>query len=377
MVGKYSGSGRRAPQRRAEPYLSRLERLQAAVLRAGGEALLVTNDKDQFYLTGFTGEDGAVLITRRSVWLVTDGRFEEQARHEAPWAKAVIRKGGLAEAIGRVAGRLKVRLLIVQPEHLTVEFLRQLRRHLPKGCRIGRRSGVVSRLRLLKDKREVEAIRASVRVAERAFELLREQIRLGMTEVELAAMLEYHMRRLGASGPAFPTIVAVGPNAALPHARPGARRVPKNGLVLFDWGAVVDGYCSDLTRVLLVGRIPPRIRQVYQVVLEAQLRAIEAIRPHLACRQIDAIARQVLDDAGLGRYFVHGLGHGLGLQVHEAPRLSATSRERLASGMVVTVEPGVYLPGLGGVRIEDDVLVTESGCEVLSGLGKSLQWAKC
>jgi len=358
-----------------EPYAQRLQAVRDVLRRREADAALIADAHDQFYLTGFTGEDGAVLITARSVWLITDGRFTEQAKQEAPWARALIRKGPVAEAVAGLARRLRITRLIVQPEATTLTAAASLRKALPKPLRLARGPGLIRKLRLVKDAQEVQRIRAAIRVGEQAFAALRRRIRPGMTEAELAARLEYEMRRRGASGAAFPTIVAVGPNAALPHARPGSRRVPKNGLILFDWGAVLDGYCGDLTRVLLIGRIPARVRKLYQVVLEAQVTAIQAIKPNASCRRIDRAARRVLDRAGFGRYFVHGLGHGLGLQVHEPPRLSRKSTERLAAGMVVTVEPGVYLPGVGGIRIEDDVLVTETGCEVLSRLDKRIEWA--
>jgi Xaa-Pro aminopeptidase len=228
---------------------------------------------------------------------------------------------------------------------------------------------------MIKGPEEIESIEAAIRIGEQAFEVLRRKVRPGMTESEVAGLIEYEMKRRGASGPCFPTIAAVDGNAALPHARPGQAVVPKNGLLLVDWGARVGEYCGDLTRVLLIGKIRPRIRQMYQAVLDAQLTAIAAIRPNISCREVDRAARRALDKAGLGKYFVHSLGHGLGVEVHEGPRLAASNRDILKPGMVVTVEPGVYLPGVAGIRIEDDVVVTETGCRVLSRLDKGLEWA--
>ncbi len=365
------------------PYGDRLAALRAAIRKraegaageTGGTAMLITNPHDQYYLTGFTGEDGAVLVTSRAVWLLTDGRFTEQAEREAPWAKALIRKVGLAEATGDLATKLRVSQLLIQPEVMTMDMASALRKHLAKGTKLIRAGGILGRLRVTKGPDEIEAIRAAIRVGEQAFEVLRRRLRPGMTEVEVAGLLEYEMRKRGASGPSFPTIAAVGAHAALPHYQPGDTRVPKNGLLLIDWGARLGEYCGDLTRVLLLGRIRPRIRQLYQAVLDAQLTAIAAIGPHTPCRTVDLAARGALNEAGLGKYFVHGLGHGLGLDVHEAPRVSATSKDVLEPGMVVTVEPGVYLPGEAGIRIEDDVVITETGCEVLSRLDKRLEWA--
>lgn len=359
-----------------EPIHARLERLRTVLSGRKADAVLVTHPHDQFYLTGFAGEDGAVMVTRKAVWLLTDGRFKEQARREAPWAKTLIRKVGLAQAAGQLVGRLRIGKILVQPEAMTLDMAATLRKHLPKSARLIRAGGLIRKMRATKDPSEIDRIRAAIRVGEEAFEVLRRQVRPGMTEAQVAALIEYQMRRRGAGGPSFPTIAAVDANAALPHYRAGSVRVPTNGLLLVDWGARLDGYCGDLTRVLLIGRIPARIKRLYQAVLDAQGAAIAAIRPGIPCRQVDRTARRVLDRAGLGRYFVHGVGHGLGLEVHEAPRLAATSQECLEPGMVVTVEPGVYLPGVAGVRIEDDVVVTRTGCEVLSRLPKHVEWAR-
>jgi Xaa-Pro aminopeptidase len=212
-------------------------------------------------------------------------------------------------------------------------------------------------------------------VAEEAFIAVRRSVRVGTSEREIAARLEYEMRKRGAEAAAFPTIVAEGPNAALPHAVAGERKVRKGSAVLIDWGAVCDFYRSDLTRVLFVGSIPPALRKVYAIVREAQGKAIAAVRPGAVMRDVDAVARRHIERAGYGKAFGHGLGHGIGLDTHEPPRLSWMSEEKLAAGMVVTVEPGIYLPGVGGVRIEDDVLVTPAGCKVLSRLSKDIELA--
>lgn len=357
-------------------YADRLEKLRRTLRARKADAFFISDPHDQFYLTGFTGEDGAVLVTPRAVWLLTDGRFTEQAKREAPWAKALIRKVGLAKATGQLVATLRIRRLLVQPEVLTLDMAAALKKALPKSATLVRAGGVVRGMRLIKGPEEIERIEAAIRVSEQAFEVLRRKVRPGMTESEVAGLIEYEMKKRGAAGPCFPTIAAVDGNAALPHYRPGDVRVPKTGLLLVDWGARLGEYCGDLTRVLLIGRIRPRIRQLYQAVLDAQLTAIAAIRPHIPCREVDQAARRVLDKAGLGKYFVHGLGHGLGIEVHEGPRVAASRQDTLEPGMVVTVEPGVYLPGLAGIRIEDDVVVTETGCRVLSRLDKSLAWAR-
>ena len=225
---------------------------------------------------------------------------------------------------------------------------------------------------MVKDREEVAEIRRAIDQAERAFTVLRASLRPEQTEKEVADNLEHQMRLFGAKRASFESIVAVGPRAALPHARPTSQRIGASDFVLVDWGA--DSlYKSDLTRVLVTGKIPPKLERIYGVVLKAQLRGIEAIRPGISCEEVDSAARKVIEDAGFGRNYGHGLGHGIGLDIHEGPRLGQGQKNILQPGMVVTVEPGIYLPGWGGVRIEDDVLVTKTGHEVLTSLPK--QWS--
>jgi Xaa-Pro aminopeptidase len=332
-------------------------------------SLLVTNRPDQVYLTGFTGEDGGVLVTRNRVVLLTDSRFDEAADKEAPWATKQLRKTTLSELASTVMRKLRLRVVGFQPEYLSVDQLSALR----KACRptkLKPAGGLVGRLRVCKDATEVRRIRESGKVAVAAFKAMCRKIRVGMTEQDLAARLEYEMKIRGAAGPSFPTITAEGPNASLPHAVPGKRKVRKGSAILFDWGAVVGHYCSDLTRVVFVGRIPPRIRKIYQIVLAAQEAGIQAVRPGAEFKEVDAAARKVIARAGFAKRFGHGLGHGLGLDIHEPPSVRPLVPGRLEPGMVVTIEPGIYLPGVGGVRIEDDVLVTKNGFEVLTDLTK-------
>lgn len=335
------------------------------------DGYLVSNRVDQYYLTGFDGEDGAVLVLPDKVYLITDGRFAEEAEIHAPWAKAVVRTGPLSEAVGKLARRHKLRKLGLDPAHTSVG----LQAALVKNCRPTRlvpKPDLLGDLRIIKDQTEVEAIIRAAEVAQAAFQHVIKRIRVGMTERQIAADLLYQMLRRGASGASFPTIVAEGSASSLPHARAGDRKIEVGSVVLIDWGALVDHYCSDLTRVIFIRKIPPRFRRMYQNVLAAQTAGIQAIRPGVPFKKVDAQARGVLKREGLDKAFSHGLGHGIGLDIHEAPRLSSKSKGVLKAGMVVTVEPGVYFPGLGGVRIEDDVLVTEDGCRVLTHLPKDL-----
>ncbi len=337
--------------------------------RAGISAYLVTNPTDYFHLIGFSGEDSAVLILPREVHVISDGRFDETINHECSWATKWLRKGLLNAEIGTVVRSLKLRSMAVQAEHLTVDQHGVLRHHC-KLRRLGAAPSIVGDMRRIKDASELTTMRQAIRIAEAAFEAMRDTIRIGQTELELAARLEYEMKRRGSTSPAFATIVAEGRNAAHPHARPGRRKVKRGSALLFDWGARVGGYCSDLTRMIFVGSIPPRIETIYEIALDAQCLAIKAVRPGARMCDVDAVARNLIADAGFGEAFNHGLGHGLGLDVHESPSLSWRSTDKLKVGDVVTVEPGIYLPGVGGVRIEDDVLVTATGHRVLSRLGK-------
>ncbi len=335
-------------------------------------AFLITNRTDQFYLAGFTGEDSAILIMPREVHMISDGRFDEAINQECPWATKWLRKFTLEAEIASVCKKLKIRKMAVQPEVMTLGSAADIKKKY-KGLKITHAPAITTGMRATKDPTELTAIRKSIRVAEAAFKAMCESIRVGQTEKEMASRLEYEMARRGSVGVAFPTICAEGPNAALPHAHPGKRKVKKGSAILFDWGACVDGYTSDLTRVVFVGSIPKKLSEIYLIVLEAQMRAIAAIRAGKRMCDVDAVARSYIAEAGYGEAFNHGLGHGMGLDVHEAPRLSWQSKDKLKAGMVVTVEPGIYLPGVGGVRIEDDILVTATGHRVLSRASKKLE----
>lgn len=347
----------------------RLARLRRRMKRQWYSAFLVTRPVDYFYLIGFTGEDSAVVVTGGGVHVITDRRFEASFTGECGWAQRWLREGTLSEEIGRVCQHLRVRTLAVQSDHLTMRDHARIRTRTGR-CKLVAATPILAELRCIKDPYDLARMRKALRVAEAAFEATRASIRIGQTELQIAARLEYEMKCRGASGPAFPTICAEGANAAHPHAHPGMRKVKRGGAILLDWGARVGGYCSDLTRMVFIGSLPRRIGSLYRIALTAQQRAIAAVRPGATMRDVDAVARHCVADAGYGDAFKHGLGHGLGLEVHEAPSLSWRSTETLVAGMVVTVEPGIYLPGVGGVRIEDEVLVTSTGHRVLSRLAR-------
>ncbi len=350
----------------------RLARCRRKIKACGAGAFLISNDADYSYLTGFTGEESAVIITPREVHLITDRRFTEEINREAPWARSWLRRGFLNDEIVKACAELRIRKLAVQAGTLSIGDHAELKKRC-RGTRLVIAPSIVGAMRRLKDNDEIAVLRKAIRVAEEGYSAMLSTIRVGQTELEMAARLEYEMKRRGSSSPAFPTICAEGPNAAVPHARPGRRKVKRGSAVLFDWGARVGRYCSDLTRVVFVGSIPPKLGEVYRIVLDAQLAGIAAVKPGRRMCDVDAAARKVIADAGYGDFFTHGLGHGLGLDVHEPPSLSFRSKEELEAGMFVTVEPGIYLPGLGGVRIEDDVLVTPTGGRVLTRLDKKLE----
>ena len=364
-----------------DPYPGRLRAVRQRLAGDKADALLVTEAKDIRYLTGFVGDDSWLVVPlsarARNVWIVSDSRFTEQIAREAPWAKVVIREGGIADAVSKLCDRLQVDRVGVQPASMTLAVRKALIKALGGARRVVAIDDGLLRQRSVKTAGEIAAIEAALRIQEKAYEELLAFVTPGMREYEAAAYLEYRMRALGADGRSFPTIMAVGANAALPHAIPGDAKLKKHDVLLIDWGARKDGYCGDLTRVVALGSMPRRMREVYAVVLEAQTAGIEAVRPGATLREVDAAARTVIDAAGFGEHFGHGLGHGLGLDVHEQPALSPRAKqgEALTAGQVVTVEPGVYLPGVGGVRIEDNVLVTDGGHRVLSRLPKSLESA--
>lgn len=366
------------------PIRERLRPVREFIAARRLDGLLITSRTDQIYLTGFNGEDGMVLVRPRHVYLLSDFRFITSARKQAPWARFVQRKKSHAEELAKLARHGKMKRIGFLPDRITVATLSGVRKALrPVGTRLVQAANVVAKLRITKSPAEVAVLREAIRVAEEAFIALRRTIRLGQTEREIASRLEYEMARRGAMGPSFPTVVAEGPNSALPHAEPGNRVVRRGSAVLIDWGARLDGYRSDLTRVLFIGKIRPRFRRLYAVVLEAQERGICALRAGRPIRQVDHAARSYIAKSGYGKRFGHALGHGLGLDIHEAPSLNARNTDVLEPGMVVTIEPGIYIPGLGGVRIEDDVLIGTAhdekaqsrDYEVLSRLPKDLNWA--
>jgi Xaa-Pro aminopeptidase len=351
---------------------ARADAVLAAVAERELGALLVSNLVNVRWLTGFTGSNAATVIGPAQRRFVTDFRYLTQSAEQVgeDWEREISSDLFKRVAEGLPAGSFK---LGFDDGHLTVKQAAQLAELVGDGVELVAAGGIVEALRAVKDPAEIEAIRAATKLADAAFEEVVGAGIVGRTERAVALDLEIAMRRRGAESASFPPIVAAAEHGALPHAVPRDVAIPAGTLVVIDWGAQLDGYASDCTRTVATGELGPRDRAVYDVVLRAQEAALEAVRPGPTGREVDAIARTIIDAAGHSEHFGHGLGHGVGLEVHEGPRLSKVGKDPLAAGNIVTVEPGVYVPGAIGVRIEDLVAVTADGHEVLTGLPKALR----
>jgi len=357
------------------PFGKRRRELLAQLAAAKLDGLLVSRPANWYYLTGFTGDSGALLATKRGTALVTDGRFTGQARQETSGVRIVPQSRSLLDSAGAWLASQRVRRVGFDPQQTSVAQLRALRK--ATGSRVEWTPAAAipegpEGLRMKKDASELALMRKAAILASEVVAGAAKLLKPGVREFEIAAEIEYQMRCKGASGPAFETIVASGRRTALPHARPTAKRLRKNELVVLDLGAILAHYCSDITRTFYLGRAPARIRGWYRAVQEAQIAAIAAVRAGASCGEVDGAARQVLAGYRLDRYFVHSTGHGLGLEVHEDPRIAKGQSRRLEPGNVVTIEPGVYVEGVGGIRIEDDVAVHVDRTEVLTRFTRDL-----
>ena len=354
-------------------YKKRCDKIRRMLRKKKLDGILVTNVHNVTYLSGFTGDSSYYLITPQNDILLSDQRYTTQLEEECPEIEVAIRGPSktMLVLLEDVVKKTKLKKLGFESNSVTVALHSSLSEKLEKVEFIPT-TGLVEELRAIKDSHEVARTRTACDMARRAFEVVRASLTPDMTELQIAAELEYQARRFGGKGLSFPPIVGVGPRGALPHGSPTSRAIYESDFTLIDWGVNEGLYVSDLTRILVTGKISPKLRKVYGVVLKAQLTAIKTIRPGVICEDVDAAARKVISDAGFGKQFGHGLGHGTGLEVHEAPRMSRGQKTPLAAGMIVTVEPGIYLPGWGGIRIEDDVLVTRDGHEVLTSVPKQL-----
>lgn len=356
-------------------YVKRINRLQQQLRRQKLDALLVSDPYNRRYLSGFSvadhgiGESSGLLLIPASgeIHLLTDFRYELQAERDVPWARLAIYRKGLLNLLAGLLPKLGIGRLAIESDYTL------LSRHATLAKRLQRRkielvpsSGLIEKMRVIKDEDEIELIRRSVQLNEEVFTAIFPTITPGQTEIDIALALEAKMRRLGAEGASFPSIVASGANSALPHAVPTATAIAADQPLTIDMGLIRQGYCSDMTRTFVPGQADQRYLELHRLVRRAQCAGIAAIRAGVSGQEVDAAARDIIAAAGYGANFGHSLGHGVGLAVHEMPRLASRGSQKLQAGMVVTVEPGIYIPGWGGIRLENMVVVRENGCENLN-----------
>ena len=361
----------------------RLARRRKAIKPLDVSHVVITNPVDVGYLTGFLGGDSVLIAGTGKPTIISDRRYEEELDAFKPVAKLAMRSGAMTEALADTLAGLrdaqKLGGFAIQSDHMTAGAESALRdscksRKIPVRS-ITHAGGLIAGLRMAKDAGEIKLIKAAAAIQQDALLAALDHFRTGMTELDFTAELEYQMKTRGSSTPAFGTIVAAGANGSHPHYHPAAVPIRSNSTLLIDWGATWMGYRSDMTRTFGVGRWPRQMREIYGIVLDAHEAAAAAIKPGVTGRELDAIARRVISEAGYGEAFAHSLGHGLGMDVHEMPRLSSQSGDVLEEGHVVTIAPGIYLPGIGGVRIEDDYAVTARGRRNLCSLPRDIEWA--
>jgi Xaa-Pro aminopeptidase len=354
----------------ATPFENRRAALAGSLKEIRANGFLSSTLANIRYLTGFTGSNAALLQTADRSILFTDPRYKTQTEHECDCDVRICR-GPLTKEIAKWIIRLRLKSVAIELNRISLEDFQSLRETL-KGVRLKPVAGVVEALRMVKTDDEIATIRASVQLNSAALEQSLHYFKPTMSEVDFAAEIEYRMRLLGADGTAFNTIVASGTRTALPHAHPTDHPIGRDALLLIDMGAIVAGYASDMTRTYAVGKLDTKIRRMYRAVLESQLAALDTVRPGVTCASVDKAARSSLRGYGMDKLFVHSTGHGLGLEIHERPRIGRKELVKLEAGMAITIEPGVYQDGVGGVRIEDTVVVTPHGCEILTPTGKEL-----
>jgi Xaa-Pro aminopeptidase len=356
-----------------DQFAGRWRAVRRAMAEQQIEALLVTHLPDVRWLCGFTGSNAALALTAAKAALFTDGRYTTQAREETRGARvAIAKKSALRECAALLGESAKQAWF--DPEHTTVAELTPMRSGLntkkSRGFFVALKKPLVSALRMVKDEGELALMSRAAELGCSLFETMLPRIESGITEIALAAELEFEARRRGAEGMSFETIVAAGARSALPHGRATGAKLPRKGFVTLDFGVILNGYCSDMTRTVHMGGASVEERAAYEAVLDAQEAAVAAVKPGATCGAVDEAARRVLKKAGLGKYFTHSTGHGVGLEIHEQPRVAAGQEMPLSAGMVITIEPGVYLPGKFGIRIEDMVAVTKNGGRILTPVTK-------
>jgi Xaa-Pro aminopeptidase len=350
-------------------HAARRQRLAARLHDLGAGAFLVTRQPNVRYLTGFTGSNGQLVLSPTDGIFLTDSRYMEQARHEVPGLRREMYTAEFASRVFQACGELDADPLAFEASGVSYKLYSDL---LATGISLVPTTDEVEALRRVKRPEELRSVEAAQGITDQAFESITDKLSTGVTEKEIALELDTSMRRLGADGPAFPTIVAFGEGAAEPHHSPSDRALAQGQVVKMDFGCVIDGYHSDMTRTVSFGQPPRELRDVYEIVRAAQQLGVDSARPGMSAGELDGVVRGFITEAGYGEHFGHGLGHGVGLEIHEAPWLRSGGTDVLEPGTVVTVEPGIYLEGVGGIRIEDMVALTEDGCRVLPSTTKDL-----
>ncbi|MFD2704301.1 M24 family metallopeptidase [Salibacterium lacus] len=350
--------------------MNRIEHVREQLRGRGADAIIIDSPANRRYVSGFTGTAGAVLITQQKAYFITDFRYIEQAEAQCPGFEVVRHTSSVYEKAGELLKNEQAATLVFEKDNVSYAGYESLQQHTK--AELKPLSGLLEEIRLIKSEEELNVLQQAVDIADRAFEHITSYIKPGVKEIDVSNELEFFMRREGAVSSSFDIIAASGTRSALPHGTASEKAMQSGELLTLDFGAYFQGYCSDITRTVAVGEPPSRLREIYQVVYEAQLKALEEIKPGMTGAEADAVARDHIVKQGYGEYFGHGLGHGLGLEVHEGPRLSPKSGKVLEPGMVVTVEPGVYVPEIGGTRIEDDIVMTEYGNKTLSNSPKEL-----
>ncbi|MDR3199511.1 MAG: Xaa-Pro peptidase family protein [Planctomycetaceae bacterium] len=348
-------------------FLIRRNKIRRSMIRWQLDAVLISNPVNVRYLTGFTGNDSYLMIKRSGDIILSDPRFTIQMEEECSGLDVYLRSvnESMIQAVGQILGKTTSGALGIEAESITLGKYDRLTQIIPS-WKIVATKNIVEELRQIKDSNEIQLIRKAIDTAYRAFLDIRSSLVPERSETDIRNELEYRMRLNGAEDKSFPSIIGAGSRAALPHGSPGSLKLAGQSHLLIDWGTIFNGYMSDLTRVVIFQKKDKKLRTIYETVLKAQEAAIKAVKPGKGCNEIDAVARSVISDAGFGKYFDHGLGHSFGLEIHESPRFSGGDHTILKPGMVLTVEPGIYIKDWGGVRIEDDITVTKTGCEVLS-----------
>jgi len=351
-------------------YKQRLSNLRQLMKNASLEAVLLISDPNRNYMSGFTGDESFSVITEERAIFITDSRFTEQARQQVKDYEIVEYKGTFADFLAKLAKELNIKNLGFEQDVVSYSTYMTYKEKLH--CELIPMNGIVEELRLIKDENEADSIRKAAAIADKAFEHMVTFIKPGMTEREIGLELEFFMKKAGAKDLSFTSIIASGVRSSLPHGSATDKVVNEGEFLTLDFGCIVDGYCSDMTRTIVLGKPSEKMLDVYNTVLEAQDRALKAVKPGISGAELDKIARDYITEKGYGSYFGHGLGHGVGRQVHELPHVNYRGTNPLKAGMVITDEPGIYIPEFGGVRIEDLILVTEDGYEVLSKSPKQL-----